>query len=378
MLLYRGETVVSNLSVFRKDTELNKALGTGSIDRSARVRRIKRVILGLIVLAIVLPTVLCILLFIKLHKLEGQLLELSYEKETVNVVLEETLEAKASEPVAHELTTKTLYSEEAVLEETEEENAEEASEEIVVDEADSEEGVMDESIVEDAEPVEESSEVADEDNDSVKLKRVYLTFDDGPSSNTIKILDILKEKDVTATFFVVGRLSDTTTPIYKRIVDEGHTLGMHSYTHVYKEIYSSEDAFEYDLDRIQALIYEQTGVLSKYYRFPGGSSNRVSKVPVENLKKILDERGIKYYDWNVVSGDASSRYGLPKSEIVKKCINGAAGQEEAMILMHDLPEKATTVEALPEIIDYFKSIGAEIVAIDDDSAQFAHTVELNY
>ena len=250
---------------------MNKALGTGSIDRSARVRRIKRVIIGLIVLAIVLPTVLCILLFIKLHKLESQLLELSYEKETVNVVLEETFEAKASEPIAHELTTKTLYSEEAVLEETEEGESEEASEEIVVEEADSDESVMDESVVEDAEPVEESPEVADEDNESVQLKRVYLTFDDGPSSNTIKILDILKEKDVKATFFVVGRLSDTTTPIYKRIVDEGHTLGMHSYTHVYKDIYPSEDAFEYDLDRIQALIYEQTGVLSKYYRFPGGS-----------------------------------------------------------------------------------------------------------
>lgn len=359
---------------------MNKALGTGSIDRSARVRRIKRVIIGLIVLAIVLPTVLCILLFIKLNRLENQLIELSYKKETVNVVLEDTIEPKASEPVADTLTTKTLYSEDASIEDEEQIDEETVAEENAdVQENVSDESAMDESIIDEStEALEEDLEVSDEDDKNVKLKKVYLTFDDGPSSNTIKILDILKEKDVKATFFVVGRLSDTTTPLYKRIVDEGHTIGMHSYTHVYKEIYASEDAFEYDLDRMQALIYEQTGVLSKYYRFPGGSSNRTSKVPVENFMKILDERGIKYYDWNVSSGDATSKYGLAKNEIIRKCINGAAGKEEAMILMHDLPEKATTVEALPEIIDYFKSIGAEIVAIDDSSAQFAHTVELNY
>ena len=210
----------------------------------------------------------------------------------------------------------------------------------------------------------------------IALKRVYLTFDDGPSSNTSKILDILKEKNVKATFFVVGRLSDTTTPMYKRIVDEGHSIGMHSYTHKYDEIYKDTDSFIYDVEKIQLLIYEQTGIMSKLYRFPGGSSNTVSRTDINVLAEELNKRDIKYFDWNVVSGDASSTYGLPKEEIVRRCTQGALAYENAVILMHDLPEKATTVEALPDIIDYFQSIGVEILPLDENSEQIHHTSEL--
>ncbi|MDO4509519.1 MAG: polysaccharide deacetylase family protein [Lachnospiraceae bacterium] len=349
---------------------MNKTLGTGSIDRSARVRRIKRVIIALIVIAILFPSVLCIILFAKLNKLEKQITELSYAKERVNVITESTklYEPKKSNPLPTGTDSETIS-----IEKIEKENTESIE---VVDET------ATEPEIDTLYSLDEASESPDEktnaptENEEIALKRVYLTFDDGPSSNTSKILDILKEKNVEATFFVVGRLSDTTTPMYKRIVDEGHSIGMHSYTHKYDEIYKDTDSFIYDVEKIQLLIYEQTGIMSKLYRFPGGSSNTVSRTDINALAEELNKRDIKYFDWNVVSGDASSTYGLPKEEIVRRCTQGALAYENAVILMHDLPEKATTVEALPDIIDYFQSIGVEILPLDENSEQIHHTSEL--
>lgn len=343
---------------------MNKSLGTGSIDRSARVRRIKRVIVGLIITAVFLPSVLCMILFMKIGNLEKQITELTYQKEIVNVVTEST---RVNEPNKADLTDNPeildIKKEELAIEEAlpEQNNSEDSESELPADEEQAVETPVDAEVAMDSQN-EEASE-------AVNLKRVYLTFDDGPSSNTARILDILKQYDVKATFFVVGRLSETTTPMYRRIVDEGHTIGMHSYTHKYSEIYANADAFVYDLERIQSLIYEQTGVLSRVYRFPGGSSNTVSHTDVEVLKNELAKRDIRYYDWNVVSGDASSRYGLPKDDIVRNCTVKVINEEEAIILMHDLPEKATTVEALPEIIEYYQSLGVEILPIDENTTQ---------
>ena len=349
---------------------MNKTLGTGSIDRSARVRRIKRVIIALIVIAILFPSVLCIILFAKLNKLEKQITELSYAKERVNVITESTklYEPKKSNPLPTGTDSETIS-----IEKIEKENTESIE---VVDET------ATEPEIDTLYSLDEASESPDEktnaptENEEIALKRVYLTFDDGPSSNTSKILDILKEKNVKATFFVVGRLSDTTTPMYKRIVDEGHSIGMHSYTHKYDEIYKDTDSFIYDVEKIQLLIYEQTGIMSKLYRFPGGSSNTVSRTDINVLAEELNKRDIKYFDWNVVSGDASSTYGLPKEEIVRRSTQGALAYENAVILMHDLPEKTTTVEALADIIDYFQSIGVEILPLDENSEQIHHTSEL--
>ena len=348
------------ICVERKDTKLNKTLGTGSIDRSARVHRIKRVIIGLIFLAILLPSILCVILFAKLNKLEKQVIELSYARERVNIITESTLvsEPNKADPVSSDSETNIVNIEKVeVSEDASSETTEDEVEEVIEDTNDE--------IVEESEETEEHI-----------LKRVYLTFDDGPSSNTSKILDILNEHGVKGTFFVVGRLSDTTTPMYKRIVNEGHAIGMHSYTHKYKEIYSSVDSFVYDVEKIQSLIYEQTGVMSKLYRFPGGSSNRVSKTDMSLLVDELNKRDIQYFDWNVVSGDASSTYGLSKEEIVRKCTQGALEEEDAVILMHDLPEKATTVAALPEIIEYFQSIGVEILPLDENAVTAHHDIEI--
>ena len=367
MLLYRGEYLNEG-----KDAKLNTTLGTGSIDRSARVHRIKRVLIGLIILVIILPSVLCIILFAKINRLEKQITELSYERERVNVITEST---KIYEPKNASSLPDGISAEKINIEIIEKDDVEENDlEEVLEEETDVVSSEAAE-LEEDLDETEESEELDDETADGQKLKRVYLTFDDGPSSNTSKILDILKVYDVKGTFFVVGRLSDTTTPMYKRIVDEGHGLGMHSYTHKYNEVYKNVDSFIYDVEKIQSLIYEQTGIMSKIYRFPGGSSNTVSRTDMNLLTSELDKRGIKYFDWNVVSGDASSVHGGSKEEIVRRCTAGALSQEDAVILMHDLPEKAATVEALPEIIEYFKSIGVEILPLDENSIEVHHTLD---
>ena len=202
-------------------------------------------------------------------------------------------------------------------------------------------------------------------------KKVYLTFDDGPSPNTSKILDILDEYKVKASFFVVGTDNPEYRKLYKRIVDEGHTLCMHSYSHRYNEIYSSVDAFTKDLDRISDLLYEQTGVRPVYYRFPGGSSNSVSRIPMSDFIEVLDERGITYYDWNVVAGDATNPM-LPAEKIVENSLCDLNEFEEAMILFHDLSNKTSTVEALPEIIEAIQEKDIPIEPIDENTMIIQH------
>lgn len=199
-------------------------------------------------------------------------------------------------------------------------------------------------------------------------KRVYITFDDGPSSYTAKILDILKEYGVHANFFCVGTQNGELRKMYKRILDEGHVLGMHSYSHKYSEIYSSPQAFTTDLDKITQLLYDETGVTPKYYRFPAGSRNDVSDIDMSTLYPILEARGIKYFDWNVASGDATNPM-LPTEKILENVLGHVADYEETMILFHDLGNKHSTVEALPSIIEALLEEEIPIVLIDDTTTQ---------
>lgn len=203
-------------------------------------------------------------------------------------------------------------------------------------------------------------------------KTVYLTFDDGPSSNTDRILDILKEYDVKATFFVVGKTDQASLSAYRRIVEEGHTLGMHSYSHRYGEIYQSREAFIGDLTRLQEYLYQVTGVWSRYYRFPGGSSNTVSRTDMGELIKWLKDNGITYYDWNVASGDAVSGP-VSRQEIVNNCVSHIGEENEYIILMHDAAEKDSTVEALPEIIEQLSRQGdVSFLPITDATVPIQH------
>ena len=208
---------------------------------------------------------------------------------------------------------------------------------------------------------------------SVKSKyKVYLTFDDGPSIYTDEILDVLKANDVKATFFVVYNPDKTLWPMYQRIVDEGHTLAMHSYSHVYDEIYSSEEAFKDDVSSIQSFLYEQTGVQVKYYRFPGGSSNSVGDVDIQDLMGYLYGSGITYYDWNALSEDAVDPTLTP--EELNDNVMGyvRANNEDSIVLLHDLENAPGTAEGLQQLIDTLQEEGYQICPIDDNTIPVQH------
>ncbi len=203
------------------------------------------------------------------------------------------------------------------------------------------------------------------------IPRVYLTFDDGPSDNTDSILDILDDYNIKATFFVVGKDVDTYGDAYKRIVDDGHTIGMHSYSHNYSAIYSSKEAFESDFNEIHDLIFDVTGVDSKFYRFPGGSSNKLSNIGMYPFISFLNEEGVEYFDWNVSSGDATSA-AFTSAELVDNVMTDVVKYKTSVVLLHDSRGKQATVEALPELIEALQQEGAMILPITDDTTVIQH------
>lgn len=203
-----------------------------------------------------------------------------------------------------------------------------------------------------------------------KAKRVYLTFDDGPSVYTGQILDILAANDVKATFFVIGKDKDYYE-YYKRIVAEGHTLGMHSYTHDYKKLYASTESFGEEIEELQSLLKDVTGVESKIFRFPGGSSNSVSELSIDNYIAYLNEHGINYYDWNALSGDAVDS-SLTPEQLVDNIMKDVRNNKDSIVLMHDLTKVHATVESLQMLIDTLKSEGYEILPIDENTPLIQH------
>lgn len=215
-----------------------------------------------------------------------------------------------------------------------------------------------------SEPSREENENAGENRG---LKKVYLTFDDGPSGYTDDILDILDAHGVKGTFFVLIKEGKFADEAYKRIADEGHTLGLHSTSHKYHEIYASVEAFRDDIRTQQEYLYEMTGVWPRIYRFPGGSSNRVSPTPNRDLIACLKEEGIEYFDWNIASGDAIKGT-LSVKAIVSNCTKNIDKYDECIILMHDSLDRYTTVKALDEVISIIEKRGdCEILPITDET-----------
>lgn len=205
---------------------------------------------------------------------------------------------------------------------------------------------------------------------------VYLTFDDGPSRNTPKILDILKHYDVHATFFVVGHNKDFIDCI-GRAHREGHAIAAHTYTHKF-DIYKSQQTYFDDLEQIEKVIEEQTGSRTPIIRFPGGSSNLVyfrqsqdSIFMIKLTQEVLN-RGYQYVDWNVSSNDAS-RALVPASEIIRHACS--VRHNDVCLLMHDASAKTTTVEALPTIIEFYKNKGYEFGTITDISYICHHGIK---
>lgn len=204
-------------------------------------------------------------------------------------------------------------------------------------------------------------------------KTIYLTFDDGPSPNTPRIISILNSYGIKATFFV----KNTSYNDYmKDIVNNGNVIALHSYTHDYKTIYSSDEAFYQDLQNISDLVYLQTGVRSNIMRFPGGGSNTVSKKYspgiMTRLTQGVAERGYIYFDWNCSSGDAMKNT-VPKETIVASC-KKVPSANNVIVLLHDTGAKNTTVEALPEIIEYYLSCGYTFSTITADTPPVHHKV----
>lgn len=299
-----------------------------------RIRRLKRLIIIVPFSAVLILAVVCIFLGIRLHAVKKELKEALARLETISVIDQTGVEKNLKEDAVTSLYTVSG-----------------------VDKSSRESAGGGTQAVQEEEP---------------DVRKVYLTFDDGPSNNTGRILDILAEYDVKATFFVVGKEEEEYQALYKRIVEEGHTLAMHSYSHKYQEIYQTVESYSSDLSKLQEFLYDITGVWCRYCRFPGGSSNTVSRVDMHELITYLDEQDISYYDWNISSGDASSAYISPEN-IVRNCTAHLAEYDEAMILMHDAYEKRTTVEALPALIEAIQAMeDTKIVPITDDTEPIHH------
>lgn len=193
------------------------------------------------------------------------------------------------------------------------------------------------------------------------VKIAYLTFDDGPSGQTEKILELLGRYGVKATFFVTGKDTEHAKALYKRIAGEGHGLGNHTYSHDYTKLYRNADVFMEDVRRMDRFLRETVGRGTDILRFPGGSNTRLGRkkgqawIMPELVKKVRAE-GYQYFDWNVTSTDAAQTV-QPKSDIVSSVLSLARGKERVIVLMHDISSKTTTVEALPEVIRGLKEQG---------------------
>lgn len=302
-------------------------------NRQKRVKQLKKIILTAVFVMLMVPTILCVICMVNMSAMQKQL---DAAMVSLNAVFSE-------------------YTETA--------------QEIVISQQD---------ILTDAEPIVSQNEieasVLTSEDPYEGMVKICLTFDDGPSGNTDEILDILADYGIQATFFVNGKEGYDSQ--YIRIVEEGHTIGMHSYSHSYRDIYRDLDSFAADLYEIQALIQDITGVTSTYYRFPGGSSNQVSNVDMVRCIEYLNAKGISYYDWNVSSQDA-----VVGGSSVNSIVNAVMQQMEAqtsdtiIILFHDSADKTSTVEALPIIIEKIAAMENTVfLPISDEIEPVRHVV----
>ncbi len=302
-----------------------KKAQTGTINaaRRKRINRLKKMIIGFILAAILIPSIVCVFLGIQIFSLKEKLREAEAARDTL-------LETMADGSFH-------LNEEEFPVEDAQEKQVEET---IAIEEE--------------------------------QTRKVYLTFDDGPSENTQRILEVLDQYGVKATFFVTGEEAQSHPERYQAIVDGGHTIGMHSYSHRYNEIYASEDNFGADLLKLQEFIEETTQVTPVFYRFPGGSSNTVSDLPMSEFCDYLTDNGITYFDWNVSSRDANSPM-RSVNEIVHNCTVELERFNNAVILLHDAANKDSTVDALPAVIEYIQAMeNTEILPITEETVVIHH------
>ncbi len=196
-------------------------------------------------------------------------------------------------------------------------------------------------------------------------KTVYLTFDDGPSIITDNLLDTLKKCNVKATFFIVGKEIPGREKVLKRIYDEGHSIGLHTYSHNFKKIYKSEDIFIQEMLSSQTKIKEITGYSSTLIRFPGGSSKHLSGSMLEKIHK----NNLKVFDWNSSLEDGV-KPNLSVDELVKNSKKCKVCDHRIILLMHCNSNNTNTIKALPRIIENYRNCGYEIKPITDSTPEY--------
>lgn len=328
-----------------------------ALSRKKRVQLLKKCIVLTLLLFIVTPAMLCIFLLVRLQGMNKNLEELAARVEFL------TGESAAQQNMMQELMQKVLSTGKG----SQEENVSGRELPGYELEAPQQTGSFEQS-----EGVQGEYDGEVKTPETTTVHKVYLTFDDGPSIYTEKILDILDEYDVKATFFVVGKEGEWAETALRDIVERGHTLGMHSYTHKYTEIYASVEAFAEDFVRLRGYLEEVTGVISNVYRFPGGSSNTISDLDMHNFSEYLDSWDVRFFDWNAASGDGG-RTLLSADELVKNSLLGIEKRETTIILLHDAAGKPTTVEALPAIIENILAMeDTVILPITEDTKPVQH------
>lgn len=207
---------------------------------------------------------------------------------------------------------------------------------------------------------------------------IYLTFDDGPSLKiTPQILDVLKENNIKATFFVVDyQAGSEREALIVRAFNEGHTIGLHGTSHTYSKIYSSLEALIENFETLQEKVYSSTGYYSNIIRFPGGSSNTVSKNYCQGIMtkavEYFSSTDFVYFDWNVDSQDAGGT--TTADGVFENVTSSIKPGRNNIVLMHDSGSKSHTLEALQSIIDWAISEGYEFKAITEETPQITHKI----
>ena len=197
-----------------------------------------------------------------------------------------------------------------------------------------------------------------------ELGTVYLTFDDGPSDNTYSILSYLEQYNIKATFFVVPNRSDGCYAKLKAIADAGHSIGIHSASHVYKDIYASVEAFLDDFHEAWDIVYDATGIKTEIFRFPGGSVNDFNTETRDYIIQEMNRRGFRYFDWNVDSNDAG---GATWTEMYNSIPSDIANNYRSVVLMHDSNSTPNTVLVLGDVLHVLVSDGYKFDKINNNT-----------
>lgn len=198
-------------------------------------------------------------------------------------------------------------------------------------------------------------------------RTMYLTFDDGPSAeNTNAVLDILAEKSIKATFFVVGKNVEKHPEVARRIVQEGHTIGIHSNTHDYNVIYESVESYLEDFEAACSIVKEVTGVEPVLFRFPGGSINSYNEKVYKDIIQEMTDRGYIYFDWNASLEDAVKK--STPEQLIENAVESTLGRKRVVMLAHDVVYNTTL--CLEELIDRLPEYRMEALTEDVEPIQF--------